>query len=57
MGSTMPETKAALFPNQVGQVVYHFIECTAIELAILPPRQFRCKADRKPVEAEFAFDV
>ena len=54
---TMPETKAALLPNQVGQVTYRFIEWTAIELAILPPCQFRCKADRKPIEAEFAFEV
>jgi hypothetical protein len=57
LGSTMPETKAALLPNQADQVTNRLIEWTAIKLAVLPLRQFRFKADRKPIEAEFAFDI
>ena len=53
----MPETKAALLPNHVGQMTYHFIEWTAIELPILPSRQSRCKTGWKLIEAEIAFDV
>lgn len=33
------------------------VEWTSIELAILPFRQSRFKADRKLVEIEFALDI
>lgn len=56
-GTAMPEAKTTFLPNQVGQMTYRVVKWTAINLAILPPREPRCKAGRKLIETEFALDI